>query len=549
MLPRCPGDVAAAPVAVILPSPRTPMRINASLYVRALQLAVVLLLVPPAAGAGPAAKANMTSEERLSLDRGWRFHLGDIPFPVITGHNASYSNAKAGKAWGAAAPDYDDGDWRVLDLPHDWVVEGPFDKEANLSQGYRPRGMAWYRRYIRLEPADHGRSFELQFDGIATHCTVWLNGTLVHRNFCGYTGFTVDLTPFASYGDQLNVIAIQVDANPQEGWWYEGGGLYRHTWLIKRNPVHIAADGVWANPVRKDDGTWELPVEATMKNDGAAPASVDVNVELIGPDGKSVAQARAHADSAPLNDAVARLSMPVSDPLLWSVESPTLYALRTTLKVEGAQVDQRVTRCGFRTIRFDADKGFFLNDKPVKLKGTCNHQDHAGVGVAVPDSIWDFRIRRLKDMGSNAYRCAHNPPAPEFLDACDRLGMLVMDENRNFNVSPEYVRQLEWMVRRDRNHPSVILWSVFNEETTQGTEMGYEMVRRMKAVVKRLDANAPGHGRHERRGRIARQRLPGRRCRRLQLSAGQLRRLPQIPPQRPAHQLRRHLRVFHARRI
>ena len=168
-----------------------------------------------------------------------------------------------------------------------------------------------------------------------------------------------------------------------------------------------------------------------------------------------------------------------------------LYTVETAIKRDGQIVDATTEHCGFRTIRFDSDKGFFLNDKPVKLRGTCNHQDHAGVGVALPDSLWEFRLRKLKEMGSNACRCAHNPPSREFLDICDRLGILVMDENRNFNCSPEYVRQLEWMVRRDRNHPSVILWSVFNEEPMQATEQGYEMVLRMAAAVKRLDTTRP----------------------------------------------------------
>jgi beta-galactosidase len=173
------------------------------------------------------------------------------------------------------------------------------------------------------------------------------------------------------------------------------------------------------------------------------------------------------------------------------VDEPALYSVRTIVKQNGLELDQVTTRCGFRTIRFDPDKGFFLNDQPLKLLGTCNHQDMAGVGVAVPDSIWDFRVRRLKEMGANAYRCAHNPPAAEFLEACDRLGMLVMDENRNFGSAPENLRQLDWMVCRDRNHPSVILWSVFNEEPSQGTEMGYEMVRRMSAAVKERDTTRP----------------------------------------------------------
>ena len=470
----------------------TYMKTKHPLTCLAWQCAIALILIANAfAAESISTQGKWTAEERLSLNRAWRFYLGDIAFPVVSGHGASYTNAKAGKAWGAAAPEFDDSDWRVLDLPHDWVVEGFFEKTANLAQGYRPRGIAWYRRYVRLDPADRGRALELQFDGISTNCTVWLNGSVVHRNWCGYTGFSVDLTPSATYGDQLNTVVIRVDADAQEGWWYEGGGLYRHTWLVKRSPVHIVTDGIWANPIRKEDGAWVLPVEATLANIENKSAKTEVGVELIDPQGKVVAQDSTVADAAPLDQTVAKLSVPVTKPHLWSVEDPTLYQVRTTLKRDGVQVDQRITRCGFRTIRFDADKGFFLNDQPVKLKGTCNHQDHAGVGVAVPDSIWDFRIRRLKEMGSNAYRCAHNPPAAEFLDACDRLGMLVMDENRNFNTSPEYVRQLEWLIRRDRNHPSVILWSVCNEETTQGTEMGYQMVRRLAAVVKRLDTNRP----------------------------------------------------------
>ena len=192
-----------------------------------------------------------------------------------------------------------------------------------------------------------------------------------------------------------------------------------------------------------------------------------------------------------MKDSVAKFMLPVAAPELWSLEKPALYSVRTVVKQNGAEVDGVTTQCGFRTIRFDPDKGFFLNDRHVELLGTCNHQDMAGVGGAVPDSIWDFRVRRLKEMGANANRCAHNPPAAEFLDACDRLGMLVMDENRDFGSAPENLRQLDWMVRRDRNHPSVILWSVFNEEPSQGTEMGYEMVRRMSAAVKKHDTTRP----------------------------------------------------------
>jgi beta-galactosidase len=429
--------------------------------------------------------------ERLSLDRGWLFHEGDIPFPVVIGHQPSYDNAKAGSSSGAASPEYDDSSWKQVDLPHDWAVEQPFDPKANISQGYRARGMGWYRKYFRLDPADHGKHLELQLDAVSTHCTIWINGVLSARNWAGYTSIYIDITPIARYGTEVNTIAVQVDANAQEGWWYEGAGLYRHAWLVKRNPVHIETDGVFANPVRNADGKWSIPVEATLYSSDKTAAPVEVESTLIDPSGKAIANGHTQVTVEPLNESVARFALAVESPRLWSLDEPTLYSVRTVVKREGAVVDEVVTHAGFRTIRFDPNQGFFLNDKPLKLKGTANHQDHAGVGVAVPDALWDFRIRHLKEMGSNAYRAAHNAPAAEFLDASDRLGILVMDENRNFGASPEHLKQLDWLVRRDRNHPSIILWSVFNEEPSQGTEMGYELVRRMSAAVKQLDTTRP----------------------------------------------------------
>jgi beta-galactosidase len=429
--------------------------------------------------------------ERLSLDKGWLFHEGDVPFPPIIGHQMSYNNAKSGTAWGAAAPTFDDTSWKNVNLPHDWAVEQPFDQKANISQGYRDRGMGWYRRYFKLDSADHGKHLELQFDGISTHATIWINGVLAEHNWCGYTSAYIDITPFVKFGNGVNTIAVQVDAVAQEGWWYEGAGLYRHTWLVKRNPVHIQTDGLFAQPVRSADGQWSIPIEVALDSSDKAPVEVEVESTLLDPDGKPVTAATTTATVNPLLQSNAKLTLSVTSPQLWSIETPILYTVHTVIKRGGIAIDEVTTTCGFRTVRFDPNLGCFLNDKPIKLLGTCNHQDMAGVGVAVPDSIWNYRIRRLKEMGSNAYRCAHNAPSAEFLDACDRLGMLVMDENRNFGSAPEYLHQLEWMVRRDRNHPSVILWSVFNEEPSQGSEMGYEMVRRMSAAVKTLDTTRP----------------------------------------------------------
>ncbi len=453
-------------------------------------------LARPGAAAEPAAKdpvapAAKGPGERLSLDLGWRFHRGDIAAPVPHSGDQTYASTKAGAAGGAAGLRYDASSWRELDLPHDFVVEGPFEETANVAQGYRPKGVAWYRRTLRLDPADQGKHLELQFDGIATEATVWFNGNVVAHSFSGYSSVYIDVTAFARFGDELNTIAVRVDADPLEGWWYEGGGIYRHAWLVKRAPVHLATDGVYAHPRREVGGRWVLPVEATIANIGEAVAGVEVEAMLLDPEGRPVAQGRASVPVSPLERAVARISLDVADPRLWSIETPTLYSVRTTVRQGGAVTDEAVTLCGFRTQRFDPDKGFFLNDRPVKIQGVCIHQDHAGVGIAVPDSIIDFRLRRLKALGCNAIRSSHNAPTRELLDAADRLGFLVMDENRLFNTSPDYMRILEWMVRRDRNHPSVILWSVFNEEPLQGRREGYEMVRRMAALVKRLDTTRP----------------------------------------------------------
>lgn len=446
-------------------------------------LALALFALPVFAG----------SRERLSLDAGWLFHLGDVPAPPVKGHGMSYHNGKANGAGGAAAADFDDSAWRRLDLPHDWAVEGPFDRNENASQGYRPRGIGWYRRYLQLPESDRGRHIELQFDAIATHSTVWVNGIVVNRNWSGYNGRSIDITPYVRYGDNPNTIAVRVDAVAQEGWWYEGAGIYRHTWLVKRDALHIATDGLHANPVQ-ESGRWVLPVEVTLQSSAKQARSAVIDVSVFDPVGAEVAKASVRAQVGALESAVARTRLTVRNPALWSLRDPRLYRVRAVLRDGSGEIDRTEVHTGFRTIRFDADKGFFLNGESVKLHGVCVHQDHAGVGVAVPESIWAFRLRRLKEMGVNAIRFAHNAPAAEVLDLADRMGLLVMDETRNFNPSPDYLAQLTWMVRRDRNRPSVILWSIFNEEPLQSTEAGYEMARRMVAAIRKLDATRPVTG-------------------------------------------------------
>ncbi|MFA9217476.1 MAG: beta-galactosidase GalA [Sphingomonadaceae bacterium] len=458
-------------------------------YRRYLQLSALLLLCLQT----PYASA-LEGRERLSLDRNWLFHLGDIDTPPPVGHDDTYNNAKAGNARGAAADQYNDSNWRQLDLPHDWAVEGGFDPNANMSQGYRQRGASWYRHHLKVDPSERGRHFELQFDAIATHATVWVNGNLVHRNWSGYNSSQIDITPYLRYGDQTNTIAVRADANPMEGWWYEGAGIYRHAWLVKTNAVHVITDGVHATPLPPKagkGGDWSLPVAVTLENSGKQAASVNVEVTVYDPAGKQVARQLRPASIGVLAQSTVQLPITVSRPALWSLKKTNLYRVVTRVLQGGKAIDESALHTGFRTIRFDAREGFFLNGEHVKLQGVCIHQDHAGVGVAVPDAIWEYRLRRLKELGVNAIRFSHNAPAAEVLDLVDRMGFLVMDENRNFNPSPDYMKQLEWMVKRDRHHPGVILWSVFNEEPVQSTEVGYEMARRMSAAVKALDSTRP----------------------------------------------------------
>ncbi|WP_440976021.1 beta-galactosidase GalA [Pseudoxanthomonas winnipegensis] len=457
------------------------------------------LLPRPVRAAGPEAAAAATLQPPAAagapgawlLDEGWRFCAGDFPAPRLTGQDETYDNAKAGKAWGAASPDFDDSTWRPLRLPHDFAVEQPFDPQGNIAQGFKPRGIAWYRRSLRLDEACRGKSIELHLDGVASHATVWVNGVLLARHANGYTSLYVDITALAQFGQAPNTIAVRVDAEAMDGWWYEGAGLYRHAWLVIREPVHIVSDGLSAVPRLQADGRWQVPVEVQLANTGEQARAVQVAVWLEDQDGRTLAQGRTQLDAlAPLGQACARVDLQVADPARWSPQSPTLYTVRVRVGAQGQPDEAAQCRIGFRTLRFDAREGFFLNEVPTKIKGVCLHQDHAGVGVAVPDALLEFRMRRLKSMGCNAVRL-HHAVARELLDVCDRLGLLVLGENRVFSTAPDNLEQLRWMVRRDRSRACVFMWSLLNEEPLQGTQAGYEMARRLAAEVRALDDSRP----------------------------------------------------------
>ena len=430
--------------------------------------------------------------QRYLLDRGWRFHPGELDSPLPNTHTAAYMNHKSGYARGAAGRGFDDSDWRTVDLPHDWSIQHPRDPSHHVDASFLPRGIGWYRRHFRLDPADADRRVAIEFDGVATHCTVWVNGHLLHRNFGGYTPFVVDFTDVARFGDQHNTVAVRVDATYVEGWWYEGAGIYRHVWLIRSAPVHFRDDGVAVRPLRTAPGRWEVQIHAEVGSIADARFTGMIEATIDDAAGRQIGAATAAVECGARSSAVVVATIGVDRPGLWSPETPVLYRARCRLVAPGGEpVDVFEASVGFRTLRFDPDSGFFLNDVRTPLLGTCNHQDHAGVGVALPDSLHTFRIRRLRDMGCNAYRCSHHPPARELLEACDRLGMMVMDESRTFDSSPIALQQLEAMVRRDRNHPSVILWSLCNEESIQTSPQSFRIARTMASRVRELDPTRP----------------------------------------------------------
>ena len=451
---------------------------------------------PSCLATAPAAVAAAL-RERIPFDDEWRFAFGHPYDPKQDfNHATGYFSylAKAGYADGPADAKFDASAWRQLDLPHDWAVEAPFDGRGSHSHGYKAigrnfpeRSVGWYRKSFRIPAGDQGRRISLEFDGVYRDSVVWVNGFYIGRQPSGYTGFRYDVTDYLNYGGD-NVVAVRVDATLEEGWFYEGAGIYRHTWLTKTSPLHVAPLGTVVN-TQVSGNSAEVTVRTTLVNEGTTEASCEIEQTILDPSGMAVATTVVRglvlAAGASL-DCPATLNL--SHPELWSIEHPALHRVQTKVRSAGATVDRTATSFGVRTLRFDPDAGFFLNGRHVLLKGTNNHQDHAGVGVAMPDALWDYRIRRLQEMGSNAYRCSHNPPAPELLDACDRLGMLVIDESRLMGPSPEQLSQLEQLIRRDRTHPSVILWSVGNEEwALEGNEKGARLTTAMQDFAHRLD--------------------------------------------------------------
>ncbi|MBS1728207.1 MAG: DUF4982 domain-containing protein [Armatimonadetes bacterium] len=450
--------------------------------------------------AGVAGQTDLPAYQSINFDDNWRFALGNAADPVKDfgfGKTGMGYLAKAGSGEGPVNAGFGDSKWRLIDLPHDWAIELPFDQNAEGGHGYKAIGrdypqnsIGWYRKTFEV-PADLlGKRVSLHFDGIYRDARVWCNGTFIKRNESGYIGFDCDLTNMLRYGGK-NVVTVRVDASEFEGWFYEGAGIYRHTYLNINDTASLVKDGQFLIPsVRDKNGIVDSKLE--VRNIGDKSRRLRTVLSVDDPEGKRLANITTEFDIKAGETRLLNPEIALRAPKLWSIEEPNLYVGRVELFDGDKKIDEYQSKIGFRTVVWDANKGLTINGKYVKIQGTCNHQDAAGVGIALPDRLSYWRIEQLKKMGCNAYRTSHNPPTPELLDACDKLGMIVLDETRAFGDSEEARSQLTRMIRRDRNHPSVIFWSIGNEEfALNGTDEGERMAKDTTKLCHELDPTRP----------------------------------------------------------
>jgi beta-galactosidase len=437
--------------------------------------------------------AAVAPREQLLFDFGWKFQFGHLSDPARDlGFGFGQGDfAKTGD-FEFAKGKFDDSKWRTLNLPHDWAVELPFvhDEEQN-SHGFKPLGrrypetsVGWYRREFEIPAADAGKRIAVEFDGAFRDVIVFVNGCFIGRNNNGYAPFRFDLTDFLTYGAK-NYIVARVDASFGDGWFYEGAGIYRHVWLTKTDALHL---GKWDSTVRTavTDNAATLTLGTVVENQGKQAENAKVKWQILDAAGKTVATAEAPLQSIAVDGSAAfSATANLANPALWSVDSPNLYSASVTVETAGKPRDAERVSFGVRTAVFDAEKGFFLNGKSIKIQGTCNHQDHAGVGAAVPDRLQWFRLGVLREMGGNAVRTSHNMPTPEWVEACDRVGVMMMCETRQMSSNPEGLAQLETMVKRYRNSPSIIIWSVGNEEDQLQDKMAEQGARIAATMVAR----------------------------------------------------------------
>ena len=454
--------------------------------------------------------------ERLNFDKGWQFAFGDASSPAKDfGCGTEYFNylTKAASIHneGPYTPKFDASGWAVVDLPHDWVVDLPYAAEASHSHGYKTVGfkypqtsVGWYRKTFTVPAEDFGKHIWLQFDGIFRDARIWVNGFYLGHEPSGYATQTYDISEYLNYGGE-NLVCVRADATLEEGWFYEGAGIYRHVWLNKASKVHVAPFGTFVHSqfiLNYDDcggcaaciGKPQLDmaylnIETTVENMDVKPADYRLKHILFDAEGNEVASVETGLRQLLAKDSyTSKARMEVSRPHLWSNEDPYLYNVVTEVYCDDVLTDSYKTTTGIRHIAFNPDTGFMLNGKSVKLKGVNMHQDHAGVGSGIPDGLQEWRLMQLKKFGCNAYRSSHNPMTPELLDACDRMGIFVIEENRLTGINKEHTDLLGRMIRRDRNHPSVILWSVGNEEWgLEWNDFGTRIAESMREYCHRFD--------------------------------------------------------------
>jgi len=425
------------------------------------------------------------ARETLALDADWRFHLGEVA--------------------GAEARDFDTRGWRRLDLPHDWSIELPVNHAAPTGGhgGFFPAGIGWYRREFNAPESWRGRRVAIEFDGVCMNCEVWLNGASLGAHPYGYTPFRFDLTPHLRLG-AANALAVRIDAAAQpSSRWYSGSGIYRHVRLVVTAPVHFAPDGMVVTPTAVSENSAAVRVATEIQNETDRPSRLAIETVLLDPDSREVARADATSVIAAHAAAVAPLSLEVPHPRAWSPESPALYRVVTRLRADGGVTDEIAAPVGMRTIRVSAERGLELNGRPLKLNGGNVHHDNGVLGAAAFDRAEERRVALLKAAGFNAVRTAHNPPSPAFLEACDRLGLLVLDEAfdgwEKKKTAHDYgaffaewsQRDVAAMVLRDRNHPSVILWSIGNEVYERASPRGAEIARALAEKIRALDPTRP----------------------------------------------------------
>ena len=444
------------------------------------------------------------AREAILLNNGWKFaygHAGDMKkdFTHGTEYFTYFAKAKSfNQNQGPSSEQFNDSTWQTVNLPHDWVVDLPFSKEASHSHGYKTVGwkypetsVGWYRRKFYIPEKDLGKHISVRFDGIFRDAQVFCNGFYLGHEPSGYATQVYDLTEYLNYGGE-NLLTVRVDASTEEGWYYEGAGIYRDVWLDKMSQVHVAPFGTFvATHIDLSYKTADVNIEVCLANKGLEAAGCKVVNRILDATGKEVVRTQESSTTlAPKQEEVKLLQSATMDNIhLWDLEHPYLYTLYTDVYVGEKLVDTYTTSFGIRNIEFNPQKGFLLNGCPVKLKGTNLHQDHAGVGTGIPDRLWKYRIEKMKSMGSNAIRTSHNPVSPAMLDLCDRMGMLVIEENRLMGINKEHVDLLERMIKRDRNHPCIILWSIGNEEwALEGNERGLRITQSMSEYVHQLDS-------------------------------------------------------------